>query len=107
MSKEEKRAALPQLLGVMKGEILDAYRRGLEYGYEPPVVALRVADDFGRDESSGVTVKTIDPGELSRMSSMARELPGILDVPQGHFRVVATDDTDDLFAIIALPIPAE
>jgi hypothetical protein len=41
------------------------------------------------------------------MSSMARELPGILDVPQGHFRVVATDDTDDLFAIIALPIPAE
>jgi hypothetical protein len=41
MSKEEKRAALPQLLGVMKGEILDAYRRGLEYGYEPPIVALR------------------------------------------------------------------
>jgi hypothetical protein len=34
-------------------------------------------------------------------------LPIILDVPQGHFRVVATDDTDDLFAIIALPIPAE
>jgi hypothetical protein len=107
MSKEEKRAALPQLLDVMKGEILDAYRRGLEYGYEPPIVALRVADDFGRDESSGVTVKTIDPVELSRMSSMARELPGILDVPQGYFRVVVTDDTDDLDAIFGLPIPAE
>jgi hypothetical protein len=107
MNKEEKRAALPQLLGVMKGEILDAYRRGLGYGYEPPVVALRVADDFGRDEGSGVTVKTIDPVELGHMSSMARKLPEILDVPQGHFRVVATDDTDDLFAIVTLPIPAE
>jgi hypothetical protein len=107
MSREEKRAALGQLLGAAKGEILDAYRRGLGCGYEPPVVALRVADDFGRDDSSGVTVKTIDPVELSRINSVARKLPEILDVPQGHFRVVATDDTDDLLAIIALPIPAE
>ena len=40
------------------------------------------------------------------MSSMSRELLEILKVPEGHLGVVATDVTDDLFAIIALPIPA-
>ncbi|QEH35898.1 hypothetical protein OJF2_44550 [Aquisphaera giovannonii] len=107
MSREEKRAALGQLLGVAKGEILDAYRRGLGCGHEPPVVALKVADDFGRDDGSGVTAKVIDPVELSCMSSSARKWPDILDVPQGHIRVVVTDETDDLLAICAMPIPTE
>jgi hypothetical protein len=88
-------------------ELLDAYRRGVECGYDPPVVALRIAGDFSRDESNGVSVKAIDRGELVRIGTMAKELPEILKVPRGHFRVVATDDTDDVFAIMALPIPAK
>lgn len=105
VAQKEKRAAMSQLLSLMKGDILDAYRRGIEYGEEPPVVELRIADDFDRDQGRGLTVKTINPSELSRIGSMARKLPEILDVPQDHFRVIATDDTDDLLAIITLPIP--
>jgi hypothetical protein len=103
---------LREVLDLMRDHILSAYRRAVAYGYDPPMVALKIFGDWRRGARFSAMAKAVDIGDINRLSPTARECPGeafevvagLIDVPPGHFRLVLRDE-GDLCISTTLPIP--
>jgi hypothetical protein len=89
------------LIERVSGHISAAYRRALRYGYEPPMVGMRVHGDIDNEDEFRVEIKAIDLKELyaleQRYGDSARKHAADVRseaaaAPPGYFPLIVVDD---------------